>query len=145
LRGPRPVPRKISVISLRRQRVLLRKYSDCPSRVTLRLMEISAKRAYSPPRVPSELSKLSSMLACPTGLRDTEPLKITSVMDSPRRFLAEDSPITQRTASMTLDLPQPLGPTMATMLLGNGTVVGSTKDLKPASLMDFRRMLENND
>src|SRR5690554_8074311 len=103
-------------------------------------MEISAKLPYSPPKVSSELSKFSSMLACPTGLRAVEPLKITSVMDSPRRFLAEDSPITQRTASMILDLPQPLGPTIAHMLLGNGTVVGSTKDLNPASLIDFKRI-----
>src|SRR5690606_39483071 len=93
-------------------------------------MEISAKAAYSPVRVPSELSKISSMLAWVTGLRVLEPLKITSVIDSPRRFFAELSPITQRTASMMLDLPQPLGPTTAAMLLGKLTVVGSTKDLK---------------
>src|SRR5690554_7137261 len=31
------------------------------------------------------------------------------IFDSPRRFLAELSPMTQRTASMMLDLPQPLG------------------------------------
>ncbi len=110
------------------------------SRVTRRRMEISAKAAYSPVRVLSELSKISSMLAWVTGLRVLEPLKMTSVIDSPRRFFAELSPITQRTASMMLDLPQPLGPTTAAMLLGKFTVVGSTKDLKPASLMDFRRM-----
>src|SRR5690554_2178859 len=77
------------------------------------------------------------MDACPTGFRALEPLKMTSVMDSPRRYLAELSPITQRTASMMFDLPQPLGPTTAVMLDGNGTVVGSTNDLKPASLMDL--------
>src|SRR5690606_31810819 len=103
-------------------------------------MDISAKAAYSPTRLPSELSKISSMLAWVTGLRVLEPLKMTSVIDSPRRFLAELSPITQRTASMMLDFPQPLGPTTADMLLGKWTVVGSTKDLKPASLMVFRRM-----
>jgi len=48
--------------------------------------------------------------------------------------------MTQRTASMTLDLPQPFGPTMPTRLLGMGMVVGSTKDLKPESLIFFRRM-----
>src|SRR5690554_5718222 len=90
--------------------------------------------------LPSLLSKISSMEACPTGFRPPEPLKMTSVMDSPRRFLAEDSPITQRTASMMLDLPQPLGPTTALRLLGKETVVGSTKDLKPASLIDFNRI-----
>src|SRR5690554_6863067 len=61
-------------------------------------------------------------------------------MDSPRRYLAELSPITQRTASMILDLPQPFGPTTAVRFVGNGTVVGSTNDLKPASLMDFSRI-----
>lgn len=43
---------------------------------------------------------------------------------------------------MMLDLPHPLGPTTAHMLPGNWTVVGSTNDLKPASLMDFRRIIE---
>ncbi len=74
------------------------------------------------------------------GLRVPEPLKITSDMASPRSCLAELSPITQRTASMMFDLPQPLGPTTATKLLGRGKVTGSTKDLKPAILMCFRRM-----
>ncbi len=111
-----------------------------PSRLTRRRMEISAKAAYSPTRELSELSKISSMLAWATGLRVLEPLKMTSVIDSPRRFLAELSPITQRTASMMFDLPQPLGPTTADMLLGKLTVVGSTKDLNPASLMHLSRM-----
>ena len=61
-------------------------------------------------------------------------------MDSPRKFLAELSPITHRTASIMFDLPQPFGPTTAQRLLGNETVVGSTKDLNPASLMHFKRM-----
>ena len=80
------------------------------------------------------------MLAVPTGFRDDEPLKITSAIESPRKCLADDSPITQRIASMTLDLPQPLGPTMPTRLLGKYTEVGSTKDLKPASFILLRRM-----
>ena len=80
------------------------------------------------------------MVAVPTGLRELEPLKITSAMDSPRSILAELSPITQRTASITLDLPQPFGPTIPTRLLGMGTVVGSTNDLNPASLIFSRRM-----
>src|SRR5690554_3158735 len=103
-------------------------------------MEISLKAAYSPASEPSALSNTSSMEAWPTGLRPLEPLKITSVMLSPRRFLAEDSPITQRTASIILDLPHPLGPTTAHRLLGKLTVVGSTNDLKPASLIHFSRI-----
>jgi hypothetical protein len=40
---------------------------------------------------------------------------------------------------MTFDLPQPLGPTTPVNCAGMGMVVGSTKDLKPASLMDVSR------
>src|SRR5262245_34222433 len=103
-------------------------------------MEISVNRAYSPVSLPSALSKMSSIEAWPTGLRPPEPLKMTSVIDSPRRFLAELTPMTQRTASMIFDLPQPLGPTTAQRLLGKSTVVGSTNDLKPASLIHLRRI-----
>ena len=48
--------------------------------------------------------------------------------------------MTQRTASMTFDLPQPLGPTTPVRLLGKLTWVGSTKDLKPASLILVSRI-----
>src|SRR5690606_42002185 len=80
------------------------------------------------------------MLACEIGLRVLEPLKITSVIDSPRRFFAELSPSTQRTASIIFDLPQPLEPTTAVILHGKITVVESTTDLKPARRMHFRRI-----
>jgi len=59
--------------------------------------------------------------------------------------------MTQRTASMTFDLPQPFGPTTPVRLLGKLTWVGSTKDLKPASLILVSRIcsvfptLEKND
>ena len=49
----------------------------------------------------------------PIGLRPSVPLKITSAISPPRSALADCSPSTQRMASETLDLPQPLGPTMA--------------------------------
>jgi len=90
--------------------------------------------------LPSLLSNTSSTDAVPIGWRELEPLKMTSAIDSPRRWRAESSPITQRTASMTLDLPQPLGPTTPVRLLGSSTVVGSTKDLKPASRILLSRM-----
>src|SRR3546814_7565880 len=41
---------------------------------------------------------------------------------------------------MMLDLPQPFGPTTPVMLVGRCSVVGSTKDLKPESLIVDRRM-----
>src|SRR6476620_1590473 len=85
------------------------------------------------------LSKCNSTDARPTGLRSPAPLKMTSCIDSPRSADAFDSPSTQRTASMTLDLPQPLGPTMPTSCPGVAMVVGSTNDLNPASLIWVRR------
>jgi hypothetical protein len=39
-----------------------------------------------------------------------------------------------------VDLPQPVGPTTAQRLLGKWTVVGSTKDLNPASFIDLSRI-----
>ena len=90
------------------------------------------------------LSKTSSTDACPTGWRELDPLKITSVMDSPRRCFAELSPITQVTASIMLDLPQPFGPTMPTRLPGMIRFVGSTNDLKPESFILHKRMGRNN-
>jgi hypothetical protein len=48
-----------------------------------------------------------------------EPLKITSCIDSPRNSEAFDSPSTQRTESITLDLPQPFGPTTPTSCPGS--------------------------
>ena len=90
--------------------------------------------------MPSELSKTNSTDARFTGLRAAEPLKITSSMLSPRNVFAEDSPITQRIASMTFDFPQPFGPTIPTRLLGTATLVVSTNDLNPDSFICLSRI-----
>src|SRR3990167_200258 len=108
---------------------------ESESRLMVRFIETSVNLPYSPPSDASWLSNTSSTDACPTGLRALEPLKMTSVKASPRRYLGEFSPITQDTASMIFDLPQPFGPTTATRLLGSMMLVGSTNDLKPASLI----------
>jgi hypothetical protein len=52
--------------------------------------------------------------------------------------------MTQRTASMMFDLPQPFGPTTPVKLLGKVTVVGSTNDLKPAILSFVKRIISVN-
>jgi hypothetical protein len=83
------------------------------------------------------LSKNNSTEAFETGFREDEPLKTTSVIESLLKFFAELSPRTQRKASITLDFPQPFGPTIHDMLDGNVTEVGSTKDLKPESLIEL--------
>ena len=74
---------------------------------------------------------MSSTLAREIGFLSPDPLKMTASIASARNSLADDSPRTQRTDSITLDLPQPLGPTMPTRCPCNSMVVESTKDLKP--------------
>src|SRR5882672_4435451 len=68
----------------------------------------------------------------PVGLRSRVPAKITSSMREPRRDLADCSPSTHEMASEILDLPQPLGPTMAAIPSPwNFSSVRSQKDLNP--------------
>src|ERR1700682_3079491 len=108
----------------------------------MRFTLISEYCAHAPPIRPSELSNTSSTEARLTGFLSVEPLKITSCMCSPRNCFADDSPSTQRTASITFDLPQPLGPTTPTSCPGTEMVVGSTKDLKPESFTEISRKWE---
>src|SRR6516165_7988235 len=49
----------------------------------------------------------------------------------PRSRVGACSPSTQRIASTTFDLPQPLGPTTAVIPGAKPTLVGSRNDLKP--------------
>ena len=62
---------------------------------------------------PVELSSVNVTSAWFIALRSLVPEKITSFMRPPRKLLADCSPITQRIASITLDLPLPFGPTTA--------------------------------
>src|SRR5882672_7810661 len=74
----------------------------------------------------------------PIGLRPSVPLKMMSAISPPRRALADCSPSTQRMASDTLDLPQPLGPTMAVTPGRKFNEVLSAKDLNPRTVRFFR-------
>src|SRR5450432_731997 len=76
-------------------------------------------------------SKVRETSANPAGPRVSEPAKITSSIERPRRCLADCSPMTQRIASTTLDLPHPFGPTIDVTGSGNAIDVLSTNDLKP--------------
>ncbi len=140
--GPRPggpVPRNRSITSLRRTWNVVDVVGR-PRRTIQHALDRDLGVARPlPGRASSALSNTSSTLARDTGLRVVEPLKITSCIDSPRSAEARVSPSTQRTASMMLDLPQPLGPTTPTRLPGVITVVGSTKVLNPASFSLDRR------
>src|SRR6266481_3694152 len=76
--------------------------------------------------------------ARPSGGRLVVPLKMQSAMRSARSDLWLCSPRTQEMASTTLDLPQPLGPTMHVVPDPlNVTTVRSQNDLKP-TISTFR-------
>src|SRR6476661_5373123 len=81
--------------------------------------------------------------ARPSGARPVVPAKMTSSILPPRRAFAPCSPMTQVSASTTLDLPDPLGPTTHVIPGSNRRVVADAKDLNPFSVRLFRCMTEN--
>ncbi len=110
-------------------------YSLLPPRNMIRVMVTSA---YSIGRAPSELSMVRETSARPRGGRPVVPAKMTSSILPPRRDLAPCSPMTQDSASTTLDLPEPLGPTTQVMPGSKRRVVAEAKDLKPRRVRDLR-------
>src|SRR6188472_2427202 len=87
---------------------------------------------------PSVLSIVRRTSARPSGGRDDVPAKMTSSILPPRSDLAPCSPMTHASASTTLDLPEPLGPTTAVMPGSKRSVVEDAKDLKPFMVRDLR-------
>src|SRR6478672_13032652 len=117
-----------SCTSSSRHGVPLMAYSEPPERNMVRLIVTSA---YSIGSAPSVLSMVRSTSARPRGGRPDVPAKMTSSILPPRRLLAPCSPITHARASTTLDLPEPLGPTMQVMPGSSRIDVAEAKDLKP--------------
>ena len=111
------------------------RYSLSPERYMRRVMTTSSKSTGS---VWSELSSARSTSATPTGLRAEEPANTTSSMAWPRSCLALCSPKTHRIASLTFDLPLPLGPTMTVRPGSNTMWARSANDLKPLRVSDLR-------
>lgn len=132
-----PVFIKRRWISLRRQGARLMRYWPSPERKTRRVMVTSW---YSIPRMGSQSVRVRLTSAIARGRTVSVPLKMTSVMVLLRRDFGDCSPRTQRMASETLLLPQPLGPTMAIMPGSKFRVVRSAKDLKPIISIDLRYM-----
>src|SRR5215471_6516768 len=91
-------------------------------------------------RAPSLLSMVSVTSARPSGGREVVPAKTTSSILPPRSDLAPCSPMTQESASRTLDLPEPFGPTTQVMPGSKRSVVAEAKDLKPFNVRLFRCM-----
>src|ERR1700748_1032722 len=81
---------------------------------------------------------VSATSARPSGARLVVPAKMTSSILPPRRLFAPCSPMTQESASTTLDLPDPFGPTTQVMPGSRRSVVAEAKDLKPRTVRDFR-------
>src|SRR3954465_14524751 len=125
---PSPLSISRSLTSLRRTTLPLRRYCPSPPRKTRRPMVM---RPSSAPGKERSVRRVRMHSAIPSGLRVSEPLKMTSSMLPPRRLLALCSPSAQVIDSERLLLPQPLGPTMAVTPPAKRTSTGSTKDLKP--------------
>src|SRR5580704_2765142 len=115
-------------MSLNRETFLLIRYSLSPERKSLRVTMTSS---WSMGKIRDSLEKVRLTSAKPKGAFWSVPLKMTSSMEEPRSSLTLCSPKTQRMASKTLLLPQPLGPTMAEMPGWNSSTVFWAKDLKP--------------
>src|SRR4029450_10932445 len=113
-------------------------YSEPPLRNIVREMVTSE---YSIGKAPSELSMVSTTSARPSGARPDVPAKMTSSIFPPRNVFAPCSPITQLSASTTLDLPEPLGPTTQVMPGSKLRVVADAKDLNPRKLRLLRYKL----
>ena len=132
---PRPVSDSSSSTSVSRQRAPLTRYSPSPARLSRRTIEISpAGRSTAPPALSSTTSTSASARACTPW----PPAKITSCIDWPRTASGDCSPSAHSTASVTLDLPEPLGPTITETPGANSSRVRSGKDLKPFRVNDLR-------
>ncbi len=126
----RPTPESLSSswISSNRQGTELMAYSLAPLRNRVRLIVTSAKSMGSMPEV---LSMVRLTSARPSAGRLAVPAKMTSSILVERIVRGPWAPSTQATASTTLDLPLPLGPTTTVIPGSRCSVVVSAKDLKP--------------
>src|SRR6185437_7490465 len=105
-----PVSKNRSVISFSRHCTSFNRYSLSPVRYNLRV-KVTVEKSVG--RMFLVLSKVSDTSARLDALRLLVPLKITLSIFSDRSIRVLCSPNTHRIASTTLDLPQPLGPTIA--------------------------------
>ena len=90
--------------------------------------------------LPDALSMVSETSARPSWGRDEVPAKMTSSILAERSERGPWAPSTQVTASTTLDLPLPFGPTTTVMPGSNSSTVGSANDLNPFMLSDFKNI-----
>ena len=89
-------------------------------------------------QAPSALSKRRSTSQKSSWGRPAEPAKSTSSGFSARNSPGLIEPVAQRIESDTLDFPEPFGPTTTETPGSSRISTGSTNDLNPRSLIDFR-------
>ena len=131
-----PVSINNSRISFNRQVLLFIRYSLSPLLYTFRVIctsSASIGSALAPSPLEFEISKLTS--AVPAAFLLLLPLNITSAICPLRRLLALCSPSTHFTASTTLLLPQPFGPTIAVMGESKVNSILSAKLLNPSRVI----------
>src|SRR5690242_2871534 len=140
---PMPESDSSSWTSSSRHAEPLMAYSEPPLRNIVRLIVTSE---YSIGSAPSALSIVNETSARPSGGRPDVPAKMTSSIFPPRSDLAPCSPITQARASTTLDLPDPLGPTMQVIPGSSWRVVAEANDLNPlrVRLLRYTRRSEEH-
>src|SRR5580692_2325448 len=124
-------------MSSRRQGAPLMAYSLSPERNSVRVMVTSDRSMGS---LPDALSMVSETSARPSWGRDDVPAKMTSSILAERNERGPWAPSTQVTASTTLDLPLPFGPTTPVIPGSTCSTVGSAKDLNPFMLSDFKNI-----
>ena len=132
---PTPVSDRSSWMSRSRHGAPLMEYSLSPDRNRVRVMVISAR---SVANLPALLSMVRVTSARPRAGRLDVPMKMTSSIFAERSVRGPWAPSTHATASTTLDLPLPLGPTTTVMPGSNSSTAGSAKDLNPLRESDFR-------
>src|SRR3954454_6751786 len=132
---PSPVSERASITSTSRQRAPFRRYSPSPLRSSRRTIEISENSLVRPP---SPLSITPSTSADGRDGSPWPPAKITSCIDCPRTASGDCSPSAHSTASVTFDLPEPLGPTITDTPDVKSRRVRSGNDLKPFRVTDLR-------
>src|SRR5690606_22216282 len=123
-----PVSKNKSVMSFRRHFTSFNRYSDSPVRYNLRVIVTVVNSVGRMFLLLLSVKETSARLA---GLRVFVPLKIIFSIFSERNVFVLCSPNTQRMASTTLDLPQPLGPTIAVTPSLQFMVILSLKLLNP--------------